>query len=131
MGMLLIIKDESAQGEVCNTLRLKVAGESLTARELLRLRVQQEVSRFNRERPVCFQALVYPQGAQETGKGFRLSQHRDLDWELQYAQAIRGFESGAITIYIKNKPVNDLDTPIPIHDAMEISFVKLSSVIAG
>ena len=108
-----------------------MTGESLSVRDLLKQRVMHEVAKFNRERPVCCQSLVYPEGAQETDKGFRLSQHRDLDWEVQYQRALQVFESGGLTIYVNNKPVNELDAIIPVHDTMEVSFVKLSSIIAG
>ncbi len=131
MSILLLLKDESATGEHLNLVRLKVSESELTVRELLQRRVQQEVGKFNRERPVCYQALVYPQGAQETSRGFRLGQHRDLDWQIQLQRALRSFELGALTVYVDAKAVTELDAVLPLRDAMEIVFVKLSPIVAG
>lgn len=131
MGAVLFIRDESAGGQELHRYRLKVASLPLTAEQLLRQRVREEAERFNRERPVCYRALVVPDGAEDTGQGFRLSQHRDLDQEAQVAAALKAFGDGLLSMYVANRLIKDINETLPVEELDEVSFVRLGPIVAG
>lgn len=131
MSTVLFIRDESATGKEIHRFRLKVPALPLTAEELLRQRVSEEALRFNRERPVCYQSLVTPTGAEETAQGFRLSQHRDVDQDAQVAAALEAFTKGLLSLYVGNRLVTDIHEKLTLESLDEVSFVRLGTIVAG
>ncbi|MDH5228980.1 MAG: hypothetical protein OEZ58_10975 [Gammaproteobacteria bacterium] len=131
MSALVKINDESARGETTNSLHLNLISERLSVRELIQRRVQQEVEKFNLQRPICFKALVQPEGAQELENGFRLPEHRSLDWNVQAEEAINAFERKSFFVMVDGKELKSLDEQIVLTDKSLVSFIKLMPVIAG
>lgn len=127
----MVIFDETARGERTHRVQIKLVSERLSLRELIQRRVQSEVERFNLQRPINFKALVQPRDAEETAQGFRLRQHRDLDWQEQAEEAIKAFENQSFFVMVDHKDIKDLDQEITITDNTDIAFVKLMPVIAG
>jgi len=82
------VRDETTSGRAIDTWLLPGLPESITARELVRLRVREEVARYNSATPEYFRGLVQPIDAEATLNGYRLRQRRKLRWEVQ-AQAGR------------------------------------------
>lgn len=131
MTITAVLTDETVSGEVFHTSRLQSEVEEVTLRDLIRLRIQQEAARFNLQRPVCFQCLVYPTGCEEITQGFRLPQHRDIDWEKQYAEALHAFEHHTLSIYVNQMPVKTLDEIVQLGDMPTVTFVRLFNLVAG
>ena len=131
MEVVLLIQDETPRGELIQSVRVTLSKEKLSLREFVRTRVQQEVERFNLQRPVCFKALVRPEDAQETTQGFRLSQHRDLDWERQAEEAISALESKSFFVTLDGKEVSSLDEEMSLNSGSDLRFVILMPVVGG
>ena len=131
MSSTLTVFDETARGERTHRIRLKLVSERLSLRELIERRVQVEAESFNLRRPVNFQALVKPVGAEETAQGFRLREHRDLDWHVQAEEAIKAFENKAFFVMVDHKEIKDLGQEITVTDTTDIAFIKLMPVIGG
>lgn len=131
MQTSLTVFDETARGERTHRVHLKLASERLTLRELITRRVQAEVERFNLQRPVNFKALVQPTGAQETPNGYRLLQHRDLDWQVQLEEALKAFETNSFFVMVDNKDIKDLDQEITLTPGSDVVFIKVMPVIGG
>jgi hypothetical protein len=65
--------DETTSGDRGAAFGLEIAEERLTARELIRRRVFQEVAEFNaRTQPQLFQGLVQPQDTERVLNGYAL-----------------------------------------------------------
>lgn len=131
MTTIVMVKDESARGEKINSLRLTLASEKVTLEELIKRRVQQEVQKFNLQRPVCFKALVKPKGAEETSGGYRMKTHRDLDADEQVKHALEGFKSKNFFVTLNGKQIQNLSDEIVITDTSEVSFVCFMPVVGG
>ncbi len=131
MITVLTACDETVSGEKIHTIKLRVDGERVSVRELITQRVHQEADKFNLERPVCFRALVQPAGAQQTSNGFRLAEHRDMDWQQQAAAACEGFSKRMISVLVDGREMLDLDNEIAINDNTNVTFVTFMPVIAG
>lgn len=76
---MIIIHDEDVRGNRFHTLRINAESDELSVRELIKLRIETEIGRFNMQRPVCFFSLVQPENSEVTPRGFRLKEHREID----------------------------------------------------
>ncbi|MDH3326590.1 MAG: hypothetical protein OEM38_07735 [Gammaproteobacteria bacterium] len=131
MKEMIKINDEDVRGDCYHSFRIPNNVDSLTVRELIKLRIESEVARFNMQRPLCFYALVQPQDAEITAKGYRLKTHRDIDWNAQYETAIEAFSNKSFLVSVSGKDFQSLDDMIETTDLVEINFVKFSEIIGG
>ena len=128
---MIKINDEDVRGECYHSFRISNDVDSLTVRDLIKLRIETEVKGFNTRRPLCFFALVQPEGAEITPKGYRLKTHHDIDWQAQYEIALDAFTKKSFLISISGKDFQSLDDVIDTPDTVEISFVKFNEIIGG
>lgn len=131
MGAMVRIHDELATGQRTRSFTLYLASERITVRELIRRRVQEEVEAYNGTRPEVFQGLVQPTDAERVLNGYRLKTRRPLDVTAQVDLALRAFEANGFLIVVGDRQVVDLDEPIVVMPATEISFVKLVPLVGG
>ncbi len=69
------------RGECYYRFRLPNNVDKLAVRDLIKLRIKTEVEKFNLQRSLCFYALVQPEGAEITAKGYRLKIHHNIGWQ--------------------------------------------------
>ena len=131
MKEMIKINDEDVRGEVYHSFRLSIDADKLTVADLIKLRIETEVKAFNVRRPLCFFALVQPEGAEITPKGYRLKEHHDIDWEAQYKIALEAFDKKSFLINLAGKDFQSLDDVIDTPDFIEINFVKFNEIIGG
>ncbi|MDX1812911.1 MAG: hypothetical protein R3240_13225 [Gammaproteobacteria bacterium] len=131
MKTTLIIHDEDARGNRIHTVRVPNEQENPTIRDLIQLRISNEIERFNTQRPVCFFSLVQPEGAEITSRGYRLKEHRSLDAEAQTRAAIAGFEKKSFLVNANGRDYQSLDDKVELKDDTEIVFVKFVEVVGG
>lgn len=129
----LRIHDETATGQrVGAGLTLDCLTETLTMRELIRARIYQEVWDYNQRQPEFSTGLVEPTDAERTLNGVRLRQRgRTVDWEEQYARALRAFGANGFFILVGNRQAESLDESFRVAVDTEISFVKLTPLVGG
>lgn len=129
-------RDETAAGTAVGELRLTGLPESpgrMTARELIRLRVREEVARRCAAPagppPDRFHSLGWPEpaGAEPGGR----CEDRRLDWERQAAIAERAFERNGFFLLVGDRQVEDLDEMIELTGETELVFVKLVPLAGG
>ncbi len=85
-------RDETATGKALHSFEVLHVPDSITVRELVRLRVREEVARYNAAPTSRFQGLVRPADAEVELNGYRLARPRRLDWEQQADAACAAFE---------------------------------------
>jgi hypothetical protein len=136
MPVMLAVRDETASGRVYHELPLEFAAERITVRDLIRERVCQEVQDFNRRQgEQVFRGLVQPTDAERVLDGaadeYHLKQHRQIDWEPQFEKALDAFARGSFLVLIDDKQAASLDQEFVICNETQVSFVKLTIVVAG
>ena len=133
MTTTLTIKDETTFnfGKADYVFTIRLTGQSLTARELIRERVKQEVEEFNARQPEHYRGLVQPTDAERTLNGFKLKKMRKLDWNEQYKMAIEGYHRNAFILLVDALQVEDLDQPIKLHADSTVTFLKLIPLAGG
>jgi hypothetical protein len=127
----LTIEDRTATGTPIGHIDLPDVPDRITLRDLIRLRVREEVARYNLRPVEEFQGLVQPEGAEPVGRAFRLRQPRRLDWEKQAGVACESFERNGFFVLVNRKQVTELDDTIELVGSVDIGFIKLTPLVGG
>jgi hypothetical protein len=135
MSRTLTIRDETASGRVYQEVPLEFPSEKITVRELIRARVYQEVKDFNHRQEQVFRGLIQPTDTERILNGavdeYHLKQHRSIEWKPQFEMALDAFNRSAFLVLIDDKQATSLDQEFVIGHETQVSFVKLTIVIAG
>ncbi|XVQ08668.1 hypothetical protein ACQP1W_39875 [Spirillospora sp. CA-255316] len=124
-------RDETATGKELASFQVGDLPGSMTARELIRLRVREEVARHN-ARPVHrFNGLVRPDDAEADLNGYRLREPRRLDWERQADVAERAFLSNGFFMLVGDRQVEDLDEAVDLAGDPDLVFIRLVPLVGG
>lgn len=125
------VRDETATGRAIDQWPLAGLPERISARELVRLRVREEVARFNADQTDLFRGLVRPTDAESTWNGYRVGQGRRLDWERQADAACAAFARNGFVLLVGDRQVEDLDEEIDLLAEPEVAFVRLVALVGG
>jgi hypothetical protein len=124
-------RDESATGKALHSFDVPDVPDTITVRDLVRLRVREEVARFNAAPTQRFQGLVRPSDAEVDLNGYRLKAPRRLDWEKQADIACQAFERNGFFVLVADQQVEDLDAVVDLTAASDVAFVKLVPLVGG
>lgn len=123
--------DEWRPGKVTQEWALDLLTERITARELLRRRIYQEVTEYNARMPGRFHGLVQPSESERVLNGYRLQEGRTIDWEAQFTQALEAFQRQRFLLLVADRQVEDLDEEITLHAGAEVTFLRLTPLAGG
>jgi hypothetical protein len=127
----LTIQDETATGSILNRLELEITQETLTVRELIAQRVQQEVAAHNAQQAEVYRGLVQPTESERVLNGFRLRKIKQIDAEEQVYKALEGFQQNGYFVLVNNRQVESLDEEIWLGAGATASFIKLTPLVGG
>jgi hypothetical protein len=130
MPFTLSIQDETTAGERHSMGPFRFEAGTITLRELIRLRIQQEVNSFNRAKVEIFRGLVQPEESEQILNGAR-ARNASVDWERQYARAIGAFQRHGFLVFIDDRQIMDLEDAIPLTRRSKIAFLKLVPLVGG
>jgi hypothetical protein len=133
MLTLLNIQDQSTAslGKTEHTFLVRVSGETISARDLIRSRVYQEVEEYNHYHPAIFRLLVQPGDAEPSGNAFRLPRPRRIDADDQFEKAIEAFERNGFVVLVDDRQVERLDANIALRPDTLVTFLKLVPLVGG
>jgi hypothetical protein len=133
MHTALTVRDETAfgPGGLFFSFTVEVEGDRVTAEELIRERVRQEVAEYNARRPEYFRGLVQPTDAERTLNGYKLKRPRALDWEEQYEKALAAFGRNGFILLVDDRQVESLDEVIRVEPDTAVTFLKLIPLVGG
>lgn len=127
----LTIDDRTASGRSMGSITLPGLPDRIALRELIRLRVRDEVARYNLSPSGTFRGLVQPHGSEQTHDGFRMTTRRPINWEKQADIAIDRFGRNGFFVLVNGKQVVDLDAELDLTHTMDIGFIRLTPLIGG
>ncbi|MFI0898856.1 hypothetical protein [Streptomyces sp. NPDC020983] len=131
MGTVTVV-DETTSGETRGSWGLEFAEERVSAREVIRRRVFEEVAEYNARQPGLFRGLVQPTDAEHTLNGYRLRTPRRLDAERQFARAVEAFGRNGFLLLAGGRQIEDLDEEVDLSSgAAEVVFLKLVPLVGG
>ncbi|MEV4516614.1 hypothetical protein AB0K00_47650 [Dactylosporangium sp. NPDC049525] len=128
--MRVKIHDETAAGRVVSALELDVSGP-VRLRELIRLRVREEVARYNARPVERFQGLVRPTAAEADLNGYRMATPARIDWEQQADAALTAFDRNGFFVLVGDRQVEDLDEELTLDEAARVVFIRLVQLVGG
>jgi hypothetical protein len=124
-------RDETATGKPLTEWEVAGLPERMTVRELIRLRVREEVARHNARPSNRFNGLVRPDDAETELNGYRLREPRRIDWERQAEIAERAFLANGFFVLAGDRQVEDLDEVVDLIADPDLVFVKLVALVGG
>ena len=124
------IHDETAAGRVVGALELDVSGP-VRLRELIRLRVREEVARYNARPVERFHGLVRPTAAETDLNGYLMPVPARIDWEQQADAAVTAFGRNAFFVLVGDRQVEDLDEELTLDEASRVAFIRLVQLVGG
>ena len=133
MNTTLTVRDETTFGFKADgyDFTISLPAEVVTARELIRERVRQEVEEYNAHQTEFFRGLVQPTDAERTLNGFRLKRLRTLDWREQYDRAVEAFHRNGFVLLVDDRQVEDVDALIEVRPQTTVTFLKLIPLVGG
>ena len=131
MAATLTVFDETISGDKTHSFDLEFETATITARELIRKRVYEEVREYNLKSHEYFRGLVQPSGAEATLNGYKLKKRRVIDWEEQAKKAEEAFARNGFFILADDRQIENLDDEIEIGLRTEVAFVKLTPLVGG
>ncbi len=111
------------------TKQIQLSQDAPTLRDLLRARIDQEVSSYNQHLPEIFTGLVQPEESEQILNGFRLKSKHPLDAERQFTQACHAFTRNGFLVLAGERQITDLDENL--QPGEPIQFLKLMPLIGG
>ena len=128
--MQMTLRDETAAGRRVGAIVLDVP-QTITLRDLIRLRVREEVARYNAAPTERFQGLVKPTRAEEDLNGYRMLEKTRIDWEKQADAAVKSFERNGFVVLVGERQVTELDSQLDLDEASDVAFVRLVPLVGG
>ncbi len=128
---MLTIEDRTATGTPIGSITLPDVPERITLRDLIRLRVREEVAGYNLAPGARFAGLVQPEGSRVGPAGFEMARPRRLDWERQAEIAIASFQRNGFFVLVNGRQETDLDAQVPLTATLDVGFVKLAPLVGG
>ncbi len=113
------------------TLTLICPDAPITVRELIRLRVYQEVQAYHEQKSDFFHGLVQPSEAEQTLNGYRLKLPRRIDWEEQFQRAVEAFEHNGFVLLVDRRQVESLEETLTLTPETQVTFLKLIPLVGG
>jgi len=114
-----------------HSFTVRVSGEKIQGRELLRLRIFQEVEDYNSRQPAVFNMLVQPGETERTLNGYRFAKPRLVNPEAQFKKAVEAFESNGFIMLVDKHQLETLEEEIALQPETTVSFLKLVPLVGG
>lgn len=131
MATRVTVVDEWTPGGAKNAWALELLTEQVTARELIRGRVYQEVQEYNARTPGYFRGLVQPTEAERVLNGYRIRAGRKIDWEAQHEKALGAFERNGFLLLVDDRQLTDLEEAVVVKPGSEVTFLRLMPLVGG
>ncbi len=131
MATLLTLRDETTAGDHRAAVTVSLPEPTITARELIRVRVFEEVKIYNEKLAGRFEGLVQPEDSEPEREGFRLRQPRKLDWHEQSRAALEAFEHNGFLLLVDDRQIETLDEEIRVRPDTRVTFLKLVPLVGG
>ena len=110
------IHDRTSTGDPTGTITLPGLPDGITLRQLIRLRVREEVARANVGAWRVLLGLVQPADPART----------QIDWEVQADAAIDLFLANGFIVLVNGVQIIDLETRIDIKRDPDVRFIRLT-----
>lgn len=127
----VLVRDETMTGREIESWMLPGLPDEITARELVRLRVREEVARFNASGGGAFRGLVRPSRSSSASAVSAGASSGRIDWEAQAEVACAAFAGNGFVMIVGERQVEDLDEVIDLRWTPSVAFIRLVPLVGG
>lgn len=134
MAFTVNVCDESNPGERQPAVTLHLPEPTITARELIRARIFEEVKDYNEGRRDHFRGLIQPaaeERALNRNAGEKIRARRKVDWHEQARVAIEAFERNGFLLLVDDRQIDSLSDEIRLRPETQVVFLKLMPLVGG
>jgi hypothetical protein len=125
------IRDENVSGKILQEHQVEFKSQTVTVKDIIEVRVRQEVYLYNQSLPEYFYGLIQPSDAEKIINGFKLRSKNPIDAEKQVYVALDSFQKNGFFILIDNVQSVSLDQQVELNNNTTISFLKLTQLVGG
>jgi hypothetical protein len=130
MSIMLRITDKELGAAEIVAPDLLVPLLTISAREILRLRIEAEVERYNATRGASH-LLIQPAPRESELNGSREARFRELKVAPQIALAIEAVEKRRVIMLLNGRQVTSLDETFVLTPSSEARFIRLVPLVGG
>jgi len=132
MTVILKTMDQVPGASSVHGPELSFRVSTVTAREIVRARVEAEVARYNNDAAQQrFVGLVAPAQVERELNGPPRQGRRPIDAENQIEVALEAIRRGRVILMFNGAQVEDIDAPLLITPVSEARFLKLVPLVGG
>ena len=134
MAFSVTFKDETLTGKLIQEISVPVGSEVMTLREIIMLRVEEEIKSREVEKHQRFMALAFEMDEKErTLNGVREKRKPGEvpDPEAHGYRALKAFQQNAYFVLVDNIQVENLEAPLRMTDKTTVTFVKTTPLVGG
>ena len=133
MTPTLTLLDKSLYGDVIQKWDVPVKFTSLTLRELIMLRVEEEIRRQNDKATEQYftKLAASPEAERLLNRNSPPDEAQQPDPEAHGYRALDAFRKNAFFVLVDNKQVGDLEARIELGANTSVSFVRLTPLVGG
>jgi len=131
MPISVVVCDQKVPGQTLHEFVVELLTERVTAREIIRSRVYQEVDDFNSKQPEVYRGLVQPTDTEVTLNGFKVKKRRLLDWKEAFEKAVQAFESSRVLLLVDAAQARTLDEEFVVTPKSRVTFLRLTPLVGG
>lgn len=134
MAFSVTFKDETLTGKLIQEISVPIGSEVMTLREIIMLRVEEEIKRREDEKHQRFMALAFEMDEKErTLNGIREKRKPGEmpDPEAHGYRALKAFQQNAYFVLVDDIQVENLETPLRMTDKTTVTFVKTTPLVGG
>lgn len=126
----VLIRDRTGAGRPVSSFTIPDLPDRITIRDLIRIRVRDEVARHNLNPTEPFHGLVAPTEVEIALNGPR-REPKWVDWEAQAAVAVKAFERNGFFVLVDQRQAVSLTDEVDLTAAADVTFVKLVPLVGG
>lgn len=135
MAFSITFKDETLTGRLIQEISVPTVSETLTLREIIMMRVEEEIKRREDEKHERFTALALELDEKERVlNGFRERRNKTGDMpdpESHGYRALRAFQQNAYFVLVDDVQIDNLEALVVIRDNTTVTFVKTTPLVGG
>lgn len=134
MAFSITFKDETLTGRLIQEMSVPIDSETLALREIIMLRVEEEIKRREDEKHQRFLALSVELDEKERIlNGVRQSRKSGEmpDPEAHGYRALKSFQQNAFFVLVDDVQVDDLEAPVVVRANTTVTFVKTTPLVGG
>jgi len=130
--MTISIKDETLTGKIINEIEIQFNNETISVKDLIKLRVITEVDSYNKKQLGYFNGLIRPNETEITLNGYKLkNKSKKIDLEKQVYLALDAFTKNTFIIIVNDKQMDNLNQEVKLSNDLNVSFIKLTPLVGG